>query len=252
MRYRPTVMRPLHVSVFYALVAVLAVGCGGARPASESNDATTRTETSSTGGEVEAPRTLYTTIPVPVPQPAVPRDTLGAPVQATWLEVEQAIAVRPPEPPSSEDENSLRAWYTDAFTPWLRGRVEASQRAEAHANELEGAPAHERGVVAGLLGYFHEQTAAEARGAPIPASIARDEELLDIYSRSLDQALAPLALRSAEAYRFCIAAFEELGDALGPWSEWRAWCADRGEEVVRVYTQRARQRAEPTNEGASP
>jgi hypothetical protein len=239
MRYRPATMRPLLLSALSALAACLVVGCGGARSASESRDATARTETSHTGGEVETPRTLYTTTPVPVPQPAVPRDTLGAPVQATWLEVEQAIAERPPEPPSSDDENSLRGWYGGLFTPWLRGRVEASQRAEAHASELEGAPPHERGVVAGLLGYFHEQTAAEARGAPIPASIASDEELLDIYSRSLDQALAPLALRSAEAYRFCIAAFEELGDALGPWSEWRAWCADRGEEVVRVYTRRA-------------
>ncbi len=222
-------------SLAFLAMALLAVGCGSSRPTTDPGSASS-TETTS-GGESEAPRTLYTTTPVPVPQPAVPRQSLSQPVQDTWLEVEQGIAARPPEPPSSADENALRAWYGEEFGPWLQGRVSARDRAEAHANELEGAPPYERGVVAGLLGYFHEQTAAEARGAPIPATIADDAELLAIYTRSLDGALAPLALRAAEAYRFCMAAFEELDDAsLASWQEWRAWCEDRGGEVVRVYT----------------
>lgn len=241
-----------------ALAAALAlVGCGSSRPAADTGTSA-GSQADTAGGEAEAPRTLYTTTPVPVPQPPVPRDTLAQPVQQTWLEVEQGIAARPPEPPATEDEEALRAWYGQAFAPWLEGRVSAGQRAEAHANELEVAPAHERGVVAGLLGYFHEQTAAEARGAPIPGSIVSDPELLEIYSRSLDEALAPLALRSAEAYRFCMAAFDELDDAQrGAWQEWRAWCEDRGGEVVRVYSRRgdaggAGGAAQPAASGEAP
>jgi hypothetical protein len=245
------------LAVGMALAGPALVGCGSARPTSDGGSSTSA-EAGTSGGEAEAPRTLYTTTPVPVPQPAVPRDTLAQPVQQTWLEVEQGIAARPPEPPAADDEGALEAWYTGAFAPWLAGRVAAGQRAEEHANELESAPAHERGVVAGLLGYFHEQTAAEARGAPIPASIVSDAELLDIYSRSLDEALAPLALRSAEAYRFCMAAFDELDEAQrGAWQEWRAWCGDRGGEVVRVYSRRTGEggggaAAQPAGSGEAP
>ena len=84
-----------------------------------------------------------------------------------------------------------------------------------------------------------EQTAAEARSAPIPPAIQGDAELLDIYRSSLDGVLAPLALRSVEAYRFCVAAFDEMSEADGAnapaWGEWRAWCEDRGVEVLTLY-----------------
>jgi hypothetical protein len=226
-------------TLLFMLLGLLTIGCGGSSSnGAAATDSGTTTTTDTSGGEVEGPRTLYTTTPVPVPQPAVARDRLAQPTQSIWLEVETAIAQRPPEPPSAADEEALRAWYGDAFAPWLSARIEAGRRAEGHAGDLEGAPPWERGVAAGLLGYFHEQTAAEARGAPIPPSIVSDAELLAIYSQSLDEALMPLARRSLEAYRFCLAAFEELaGTTEGPqWSTWSEWCEDRGEEVFRVYS----------------
>jgi len=225
-------------TILFSLLGLFTIGCGGSASNDAASNDTTTTANDTSGGETEQPRTLYTTTPVPVPQPAVARDRLAQPTQSIWLEVENAIAARPPEPPPAADEDVLRAWYGDAFAPWLAARVEAAGRAEGHAGDLEGAPPWERGVAAGLLGYLHETTAAEARGAPIPPSIASDAELLAIYSQSLDQALMPLARRSLEAYRFCLAAFEELaGTSEGPqWTTWSEWCEDRGEEVYRVYS----------------
>lgn len=236
MHYARAAMRT--PTILFTLLGLLTIGCGGSTSSTETSSSDTSATTDTSGGEVEAPRTLYTTIPVPVPQPAVERDRLAQPTQAIWLEVETAVAQHPPEPPSAADEEALRAWYGSDFTPWLQERVAAGGRAESHAADLEGAAPWERGVAAGLLGYFHEQTAAEARGAPIPPSIVADPELLAIYSESLDAALMPLARRALEAYRFCLAAFEELGGTReGPeWTAWSEWCEDRGEEVYRVYS----------------
>lgn len=227
------------------LSSLILIGCGGSSAAGSDGTSGSANDTTS-GGETEQPRTLYTTTPVPVPQPAVARDRLSQPVQSTWLEIEQAIAVRPPEPPAASDGEALNAWYRDAFGPWLTARLDARTRAEGHAAELEGAAPFERGVAAGLVGYFQEQTMFEVRGAPIPDSIASDAELLAVYTRSLDESLAPMALRAVEAFRFCMGAFDELAEGLAPWQEWRDWCQDRGEEIVRVYSHQA----EPADDGA--
>lgn len=218
--------------------ALVVIGCGGGSTAASDGSGTSDTTADTSGGENETPQTLYTTTPVPVPQPAIARDRLAAPTQEIWLEVERAVAVRPPEPPAATEEAALTGWYESAFSPWLAQRLAAAQRAEGHASGLEGAPPWDRGVAAGVLGYLHEQTAAEARGAPIPPSVSGDAELLAVYTRALDDALMPLVRRSLEGYRFCVAAFDELaGVSEGPaWQEWRDFCEDRGEELVRVYS----------------
>jgi hypothetical protein len=226
------------LSLLLTSLSLLVIGCGGGSTATESSGSSGTSTTDTSGGENETPHTLYTTTPVPVPQPAIARDRLAQPTQEIWLEVEQAIAVRPPEPPAATEEAVLTSWYQSDFSPWLAQRVAAAQRAEGHANGLEGAPPWDRGVAAGLLGYLHEQTAAEARGAPIPPSVSGDAELLAVYTRALDDALMPLVRRSLEGHRFCVAAFDELaGASEGPaWQEWRDFCEDRGEELVRVYS----------------
>lgn len=235
------------LSLLLTSLSLLVIGCGGSATATDDGSGSSATSTTDTsGGEAEAPRTLYTTTPVPVPQPAIARDRLASSTQEIWLEVEQAVAVRPPEPPAATEEAALTGWYESAFSPWLAQRLAAAQRAEGHASGLEGAPPWDRGVAAGVLGYLHEQTAAEARGAPIPPSVSGDAELLAVYTRALDDALMPLVRRSLEGYRFCVAAFDELaGVSEGPaWQEWRDFCEDRGEELVRVYSH-------PTEQSAS-
>jgi hypothetical protein len=237
MSYPRAAMRNAN-SLLLISFSLVVIGCGGGSTAASEGSGTSDTTADTSGGEAETPHTLYTTTPVPVPQPAIARDRLAAPTQEIWLEVEQAVAVRPPEPPAATEEAALTSWYESAFSPWLAERLAAAQRAEGHASGLEGAPPWDRGVAAGVLGYLHEQTAAEARGAPIPPSVSGDAELLAVYTRALDDALMPLVRRSLEGYRFCVAAFDELaGVSEGPaWQEWRDFCEDRGEELVRVYS----------------
>lgn len=227
-------------------LALVSIGCGGGPPPAESTTTTSTTATS--GGETEpTPQALYDTTPVPVPQTPVPRAQLVQAVQDEWLEVERGIAQRPPLPPEDSTETSLMEWYSGPYRDWLMARVATANRANEAINGAEALALHERGVGAGLMGYFYEQTAAEARSAPIPRAIQGDAELLDIYRSSLDETLAPLALRSVEAYRFCVAAFDEIADAATAqgWGEWRAWCEDRGVEVLTLYAPRTQAAGEP-------
>ena len=214
------------------------MGCGGgAQPAETTTQANANV---TSGGETEpTPQVVYDTTPVPVPQTPVPRAQLVQAVQDEWLEVERGIAQRPPLPPTDSTETSLMEWYRGPYRDWLMARIASATRANEAINAAETLALHERGVGAGLMGYFYEQTAAEARSAPIPPSIQGDAELLDIYRSSLDETLSPLALRSVEAYRFCVAAFDEMTEADAAtaqgWGEWRAWCEDRGVEVLTLY-----------------
>ena len=127
----------------------------------------------------------------------------------------------------------MRAWSEGPFTEWMRDRITRIEAASTASLDLEGAPAHERGIAAGVLAYALEVTAAEARAAPIPDDIAADAELLAAYVEALDGVLVPFAARAAEAFLFCAAAFDETGDAA--WSEWRAYCADRNADIVESY-----------------
>ncbi len=241
MRYvRPMIWSPARVLLPSLLLplSLIAMGCGGsAQPAETTTEANANV---TSGGETEpTPQVVYDTTPVPVPQTPVPRAQLVQAVQDEWLEVERGIAQRPPLPPTDSTETSLMEWYRGPYRDWLMARIASATRANEAINAAETLALHERGVGAGLMGYFYEQTAAEARSAPIPPSIQGDAELLDIYRSSLDETLSPLALRSVEAYRFCVAAFDEMSEADAAttqgWGEWRAWCEDRGVEVLTLY-----------------
>jgi hypothetical protein len=86
---------------------------------------------------------------------------------------------------------------------------------------------------------MYEDTAAGIRGAPIPEDIATDEELLDIYVRTLDEALRPFAQRALESYVYCATTVASLGESLDPWipnwSPWAAYCLERGRDVADVF-----------------
>ena len=253
MRYRADMVVPFPALRTHALrgwslllLAVASIGCGSSAQHTPSNEtATDATASATSGDETEAtPQVVYDTTPVPVPQTAIPRAQLAQGVQEEWLEIERGIAQRPPLPPADSTETSLTAWYNGPYSDWLRERIATAQRANDAINQADTLALHERGIGAGLMGYFYEQTAAEARSAPIPPHIQGDAELLDIYRTALDETLAPLALRSVEAYRFCVAAFDELSEAdamnAPAWTEWRAWCEDRAVEVLTLYGPRTR------------
>ena len=219
-----------------ALVALFAlVGCGGSEPETVEpepepvGDGTTGGETAET---VVMPP-MRTTTPIPVPQPAVPRERLSAPLQTLWDRVEEAVNVRPPDPPAESTREAIEAWAQGPFTDWVGRRAEAVRAVEAAQAPLASSAGAERGVAAALFGYVYEETAAGARGAPVPADLASDPELIRIYQQSLVDSLRPYAQASAESYAACVQVFAALQQA--PWAEWGQYCLDRGRDVIEVY-----------------
>lgn len=225
--YGPAAMRKSGL-----LALLLLSACGGSSTTTE--PAREEGTVFSSGGEsTEREPVFRTTTPIPVPQPAIARDDLSPAVDTVWTRVEEAVAMQPPDPPATGDDAAVRAWADGPFTEWMRDRITRIEAASSASLELEGAPAYERGIVAGVLAYALEVTAAEARSVPIPDEIAADSELLAAYVEALDAALVPFAVRAAEAFAFCVAAFDETGDAA--WAEWRTYCADRNADVVDSY-----------------
>jgi len=230
------------------------MACGGATPAAAPTPVEPAAE--SAGGEAPAePLLLRTTTPIPVPQPAIAREDLIAPLQGIWTETEEIVAQRPPEPPTATDEASIEAWATESFAPWVDARRGQIQEMEPVLATIEQDPLS-LAVSAALFGYAYEDTAAGIRGAPVPASIATDPELLEIYVATLDEALHPFAQRALESYVFCATTIAGLaqeplhpgpsaGPATreevrpetvgGPWISWAAYCLDRGRDVADVF-----------------
>ena len=205
---------------------------GGAEPAAEPQP------TATTGGEAidaapDEPVVMRTTTPVPVPQPAIARDDLGEPLQLLWDRTERAVAVRPPEPPSEGTLEAVEAWAAGPFVEWMAARRSAIAEAEDDVAFLAEAQPYERAVAAALFGYMYEDTAAGVRGAPVPAEVAADPELLDVYVQTLDEALMPYAQSSAEAYATCATTLAAHRDPA--WNEWGAYCVDRGRDVIEVF-----------------
>lgn len=223
-----TTSRTAIVSVALALAA-----CSGGAQASTSSASAAPGEATA-GGEarVEA-HPIRTTTPIPVPQPAMPREQMSPELQRVWELVETAVAIRPPDPPDDHSLDGVNAWSQGPFASWLTRRGEASSAAQDALMPLEEAPAHERGVAAGLLGYLYETTCADVRGAPIPDPIASDPELLGVYDRAMHDSLLPYARVSVQAYRFCGAAFAETNEVA--WSAWSEYCGDRATDVSQVF-----------------
>jgi hypothetical protein len=171
--------------------------------------------------------------PIPVPQPVYPREALSNDLQELWARVEEAVAVRPPEPPEGASAEVIEAWAEGAFRQWLLQRQAATDRALAATHALKTHPLFERGIGTALFGYMYEDMAGSIRGAPVPDEIAADEELLEIYTGALTEHITPFAELSARAYYACVALFTKLDDP--QWGEWAYYCDERGAEVVGTF-----------------
>ena len=64
-------------------------------------------------------------------------------------------------------------------------------------------------------------------------TIAKDAELLEIYTDALTEHITPFAELSARAYYACLALFVKLDDP--QWGEWAHYCDARGAEVVDTF-----------------
>ena len=171
--------------------------------------------------------------PIPVPQPVYPREELSNDLQELWKRVEEAVAVRPPEPPESASQEVIEAWAEGAFRDWVLQRQAATDRALSATKALRTHPLFERGIGTALFGYMYEDMAGSIRGAPVPQDIAADKELLEIYTGALTEHLTPFAELSARAYYACVALFMKLDDP--QWGEWAYYCDERGGEVVDTF-----------------
>lgn len=215
----------------------LLAGCGDSAPPPE--PAPSGGAAPTTGAEQPEPepeptvQVMRTTTPIPVPQPGTPREQLTEPVQQLWERVERTVAIRPPEPPAEATEEGIESWAKEQFRPFLEERITAMTEVQRTLAELQDVPPVERGLAAALFGYMNEDTAAAIRGAPVPESLAKDEELLGVYVETLTEAVRPIATQAARGYQLCVAAFEEHLD--GPWAAYAHYCDERGAEVVQVY-----------------
>ncbi len=171
--------------------------------------------------------------PIPVPQPVYPREQLSTDLQLLWGRVEDAVAVRPPEPPEGTTKEDIEEWAEGPFRDWLVRRREATDRALAATYNLRTHPLFERGIGTALFGYMYEDLASSIRGAPVPKNIAEDRGLLEIYTASLTEHLTPFAELSAKAYYACLGLFLKLEDP--QWGEWALYCDERGAEVVDTF-----------------
>jgi len=171
--------------------------------------------------------------PIPVPQPAYPRQELSEELQELWSRVEEAVAVRPPEPPNGASKEIIESWAEGAFRDWLVQRQAATDRALSATYALRTHPMFERGIGTALFGYMYEDMASSIRGAPVPADISGDTELLEIYTDALTEHLTPFAELSARAYYACLTLFIKLDDP--QWGEWAQYCDQRGSEVIDTF-----------------
>jgi hypothetical protein len=181
--------------------------------------------------------------PIPVPQPVYPRAELSNDLQELWSRVEEAVAVRPPQPPDDATAEVIESWAEGAFRDWLLQRQAATDRALAATHALRTHPLFERGIGTALFGYMYEDMAGSIRGAPVPENIARDKELLEIYTGALTEHLTPFAELSAKAYYACMALFIKLDDP--QWGEWAYYCDQRGAEVVDTFKLEPPEPADP-------
>jgi hypothetical protein len=205
----------------------------------------------SSSGEPAAsdePVVLLTTIPVPVPQPAVPRARLSAELRAVWTRVEEQVSMHRPAGPRRETLETVQAWANGAFSEWLSAR---RRELDATRDLLAAVPRetpYERALALALFAYAMEDLGAQIASAPVPAQIAADPELLAIYIRSLNEATAPLGRRAMELYADCQQRLVRLGDD-SPWLPWRAYCVQRGQELIEGY---GLEGAEPSATEAAP
>ena len=177
---------------------------------------------------------VRSTIPVPVPQPAVARDDLSAPLQAVWTAVEEQVSTSRPEGPEEATVATVQEWAEGPFTEWIGARRALVDATRAMVGEVASEPAYERAVALALWAYAMEDFGAQIAGAPVPAEIAQDEELRGIYIGSLNDASRPLGQAAIELYADCQQRLLALGDE-SPWLPWRAYCVQRGVEVIEGY-----------------
>jgi hypothetical protein len=209
-------------------IALVLVACGGSPPPEERSGDTLFTTAGgdSSGGEAVA----VGPAPLPLPTPPIARAALDPQLQSYWTRAEEIIAAAPPAAASDPDAGPEAR---EALTDWLSARAESVREMIRGLEAFTGVALYERAIAAALLGYVIEDTMADTRGAPVPADIASDPELLTAYRDALDDVLVPFAEQASMGYQICTEALDRHGEPA--WGEWRAFCFERAEELAEIY-----------------
>ncbi len=240
LRFAPRTRR-FFVSMVAMVCMVLlgsVAGCGGSSPEPEpaGGEVTAGSETTpGSSSETTLAETLElpSTTLIPVPSSGVPRHQLSAELRDIWSRVEAASAMVPPEYTGELTSEAITPWLNETFMPWATERGAASVAvSEASVSIPQGSP--EFGVAGALVGYTYEEFVIAFRGAPVPAELAADPELLQVYLEALTSASEPMARQAAGAYGACARTLAPLGPD-SPWVEWAQYCLYRAQEVNEVY-----------------
>ena len=106
------------------------------------------------------------------------------------------LVVDPPriEPPF--DKEGFSRFMNEKLSPWVKEQAAAIQDISAAGAKLEG---YGRAIVAVEAGMADMRFVEVMREVPLPAELADDTELKDVYYGSLDQALEPRKRRGRDA-----------------------------------------------------
>lgn len=238
---------------FIAALVALSAACSGG---SSSDTTAPDSSSGSSGGESSqndssqgaetSSQVVSSEAPIAVPLPGIARGSLRPELQELWVGVERALALTPPDPPTTGNENEIASWASGPFTDWIRIRVQATREAEVIAARLADLSAVERGLALALIAFAYEDMAVTARGTPVPEPISSDPTLLAVYAEAIDRALLPIAQYAAVGFEGCAAVFVEADDA--SWSEWPGFCSTHLADLREVFGRYAR----PAGESSEP
>lgn len=236
---------------FIAAAVALSAACSGG---SSSDSTPAQSSAAATSGDEspmaepaapEAPDAVaIRDAPIAVPLPGIARAALRPELQQLWAGVERALAITPPDPPVTGDQQEIAAWASGPFTEWIRIRVQATREAEQVAARLTDLSLVERGLALALISFAYEDMAATARGAPVAEQLSSDPALLRLYAEAIDRALLPIAQYAAIGFEGCANVFGQAEDTA--WTEWPGFCASHLEDLREVFGRYARPETAPT------
>jgi hypothetical protein len=193
-----------------ALLLLLAVGCGGARPPPVDPPAAEEAEAFEVAG---------------VDLPPLPYGVEEADLEAGLALLESLLLEAPPEPPEGY---RLEAWLAERLPLWVGDRA---RRLGALLEALEPARQGESealaAVASALLGVAFERSALDLRGLPRPRGLG---ETRDAFDDALARLARPLAQRAIDAYGSC--ASIAAGAPAYSLSRWRTHCDEAAEALT--------------------
>lgn len=152
--------------------------------------------------------------------PAVPAAPSTPALDALRITYQASLAPRFAAPRNRSDAG-FRAWTQDVFAVWLR---DVRERLLALSREAGGVPMPDMPYARAWLSHANAVFVERMHAAPIPASLAADEVMWTMYTRSIGQQTQPILTQSMEVIQDV--------DYPATWATWQTemllWLAQEG------------------------